>query len=45
MPLQVVPRWKKILSPGSKVVALTIASVFHGLDSVAAPLLAAEQST
>jgi hypothetical protein len=45
MPLQVVPRLKRILSPGLKVVALTEASVIHGLDSVPVPLLAAEQST
>jgi len=45
MPLQVVPRLKRILSPGLKVVALTEANVFHGLDSVPVPLLAAEQST
>jgi len=45
MPLQVVPRLKRILSPGLKVMVLTDANVFHGLDSAPVPLLAAEQST
>ena len=44
-PLQVVPRFNRIASPGPKVVLLTAFNVFHGLLMLPLPLLADEQFT